>query len=106
MTIIALKCVDIGDKSKRDQLMRELLHLDNTKHAYIVAFYGAFFDNGSTKLALEYMNRGSLQAVINKHGALNERVLSNIIKQMIMGLAYLHSRNQVHRDIKPGNMSF
>lgn len=69
-----------------------------------MAFYGAFYEDGTVKLGLEYMNRGSLQSVVHEFGGLNEIVLSNVIRQVLLGLLHLHSNKKLHRDIKPGNM--
>eukprot|EP00808_Paulinella_micropora_P015683 g16352.t1 len=82
--IIALKCIDIGDKGKRDQMMKELEQFSSTNTPYIVSFYGAFFEEGTTKLALEFMNRGSLQYVLKKCGPLREEVLASVAKQTLL----------------------
>ena len=42
--------------------------------------------------------------VIKKFGALAEPVVRNYTRQMLHGLAYLHSKGIVHRDIKPANV--
>jgi serine/threonine protein kinase len=47
MTVLALKCVDISDRGKRHQLVKELKELDSTVSDYIVRFYGAYFDRKS-----------------------------------------------------------
>ncbi len=101
--LLALKCIDISEQSKRSQLLNELHHLYTTSCPYIVAFYGAFYQAGTTRLALEYMDRGSLQTVL-KHGPLHEAVLKSIAKQLCFALQYLHSHKYLHRDLKPGNI--
>jgi serine/threonine protein kinase len=55
-------------------------------------------------LVLEYMNRGSLQSCVERCGPLAPRVVRHFAKQMFAGLAALHERHLVHRDIKPGNV--
>lgn len=104
LQIIALKSVDVFDKSKRQQLVHELKSLNGCENPYTVTFLGAYYDSGSTKLALEYLNRGSLQDVIDRHGPLKEEVLASVAKQALLGLKHLHSLHKVHRDIKPANM--
>lgn len=72
----------------------------------LISFYGASFSeaDGRVSLLLEYMDRGSLQDCIDAHGPLSESILRQIIKQITQGLYTLHSRHQVHRDVKPANI--
>lgn len=39
-------------------------------------------------------------------GALNETIARTLFQQMINALDYLHSKNIIHRDIKPQNILF
>ncbi len=39
-------------------------------------------------------------------GALNETIARTLFHQMISALSYLHSKNIIHRDIKPQNILF
>jgi hypothetical protein len=90
LRLMALKSIDITDKSKRHQLERELLALDTSTSPFIVDFYGCYFEDNSTKLALEYMNRGSLEGILERHGALHHKVLQSITHQVTLGLDHMH----------------
>ena len=50
------------------------------------------------------MNRGSMRAGIEKTGPLEESVCRVIAYQVLQGLAHLHSKLLIHRDIKPDNI--
>jgi serine/threonine protein kinase len=63
---VAIKSINIYDKSKRRQLKNDLKVLFENNCPYLVNFYGAFFEEGSVKLVLEYMNLGSLDKIITK----------------------------------------
>ena len=106
LTLVALKCIDVGDKGKRAQLLKELKELDAAYCPHIVAFYGAYYHDltCTVKLGLEYMNRGSLQSIVHQHGAIHELALTHLVKQALQGLLHLHSHRKLHRDIKPGNL--
>ena len=106
LTVVALKCIDVSDKNKRAQLLKELKELDTEYSAYIVAFYGAYYKDltCTVQLGLEYMNRGSLQHIVHEFGALHELALTHVVKQSLLGLLHLHTHRKLHRDIKPGNI--
>jgi serine/threonine protein kinase len=51
---------------------------------------------------LEYIDGGSLQDIVDKGGCTDEEMLAAIAFQTLLGLDFLHSHGQFHRDIKPG----
>ena len=55
---------------------------------------------------MEYMDRGSLAALIEAHpDGVPEAVLVDVAQQVLPALAYLHEDARVvHRDIKPSNL--
>jgi len=61
---VALKSIDITDKGKRDQLVKELEELEKENCPHLVGFYNRFFSDGLMHLALEYMDRGSLESIV------------------------------------------
>jgi serine/threonine protein kinase len=63
---VAIKSINIYDKSKRKQFKNDLKVLFENNCKHLVNFYGAFFEEGSVKLVLEYMNLGSLDKIISK----------------------------------------
>mmetsp|Transcript_4035 Transcript_4035/g.11880 ORF Transcript_4035/g.11880 Transcript_4035/m.11880 type:complete len:344 (+) Transcript_4035:105-1136(+) len=101
---IALKVINMFERAKRDQLIREIQSLYNCRCPAIIGFYGAFFREGAISVALEFMNGGSLANVISHAGALPERALAHITFQILYGLTYLKRQKRVHRDIKPSNL--
>ena len=72
---------------------------------YVVDFYDAFsnIDDGGVAIMMEYMDGGSLQDIVDDGGCDDEITLANIAVQALIGLAFLHSCGQLHRDLKPGN---
>jgi len=55
-------------------------------------------------LALEYLDVGSLGSYIRKKGRLAENICRHIARELCKGLAALHERNLIHRDIKLANI--
>jgi len=103
-TQLALKVISIFDKSKRDQLIKEIQTLYDADCDCLIAFYGAYHKEGAITIALEYMDGGSLANVINQVGSIPESVLANVVFQILWGMAYLKHERKVHRDMKPSNI--
>tara|TARA_B100000482_G_scaffold176316_1_gene146060 strand:- start:545 stop:1069 length:525 start_codon:yes stop_codon:yes gene_type:complete len=63
---IALKVINMFERSKRDQLIREIKSLYDCECPAIIGFYGAFYREGAISIALEFMNGGSLANVVSQ----------------------------------------
>eukprot|EP01031_Cornospumella_fuschlensis_P027372 gene27372-33062_t len=103
-TPLALKIINLFDRSKREQLIREICTLYDAQCPNLITFYGAFYREGAITIALEYMDGGSLANVLAQVGPIPESVLANMAFQILWGLAYLKHDKRVHRDLKPSNL--
>jgi hypothetical protein len=81
-------------------------HAVLVKHNHIVQYYSAWAEADRMLIQNEYCNGGSLaeQIEINKYNnhLMSEAELKTILLHILKGLAYMHSLNLVHLDIKPG----
>eukprot|EP01038_Epipyxis_sp_PR26KG_P004777 gene4777-6699_t len=103
-TPLALKVINLFDRSKREQLIREIITLYDAQCPNLITFYGAFYREGTITIALEYMDGGSIANVLAQVGPIPENILANIAFQILWGLAYLKHDKRVHRDMKPSNL--
>ncbi|CAI2373339.1 unnamed protein product [Moneuplotes crassus] len=109
---MAIKSINVFDQAKRRQLVNDLKSLYKNQCPFLVKFYGAYYEEGYVKIALELMELGSLGGIIkmiNKNKSMipkvPEEVIASIAQQTLNGLAYLHLCDKsVHRDIKPDNI--
>jgi serine/threonine protein kinase len=76
--------------------------LRNNKH--IVKLLEAFENEKYYFIIMENVVGGNLFNAINKMGKLPESLAKNIFRQLIETIKYIHSKNIVHRDIKPDNI--
>lgn len=97
---------DMAQKARTDAAGTSSSGKQQHPSEYIVDFYDAFsnIDEGDVALMMEYMDGGSLQDIVAEGGCDDEQTLANIAAQALVGLAFLHKCNQLHRDVKPGNM--
>lgn len=59
------------------------------------------FQAGDTlSVYLEYISGGSIHKLLQEYGPFKEPVIQNYTRQILCGLAYLHSRTTVHRYVK------
>lgn len=103
-TRLALKVINMFDKSRRSQLIREICTLYDAACPSLISFYGAFYREGCITLALEMMDGGALANLIAQLGPIPERPLANMVFQILWALAYLKHDKRVHRDVKPSNL--
>ena len=71
-------------------------------HTYIHTY--THVHTGSIGIIIEFMDKGSLEFMLNKDIKVSETVMAAITFQIIWGLGYLHFENQIHRDVKPANI--
>lgn len=67
---------------------------------YIVSFHGAFVADPHICICMEFMDKGSLDGIYKKHGAIDIDVVGMIALAVLEGLTYLYD---VHRIIHRGS---
>ena len=73
-------------------------------HENIVHVYDIFEENGYYFMEMEYLEGETLKDMIKRQGILPAKTAINIAIQVCHALIYAHSRNIIHRDIKPQNI--
>eukprot|EP00794_Sanderia_malayensis_P006036 gene6036-6737_t len=108
---IAIKKIRADGKRKLSAIHREFHALDyeikvlrNLSHKSIVQYFGMEVTKNTMFLFMEYLPGGSICDLISKHGGLSEDQVRRYIKQILEGVAYLHTNMVVHRDIKGANI--
>eukprot|EP01102_Stenamoeba_stenopodia_P002402 TRINITY_DN12221_c0_g1_i1.p1 TRINITY_DN12221_c0_g1~~TRINITY_DN12221_c0_g1_i1.p1 ORF type:complete len:853 (-),score=167.69 TRINITY_DN12221_c0_g1_i1:79-2637(-) len=91
-------------KGQLGSIMSELQLLKELKHPNIVQYIALIETREHVNFVLEYIEGGSLEALLKKFGRMPETLIVRYTQQILSGLQYLHSRNVIHRDIKCGNI--
>ncbi|OQO08316.1 hypothetical protein B0A48_06186 [Cryoendolithus antarcticus] len=87
-----------------EALKHEISLLRELKHPNIVQYLGSNSDAQHLNIFLEYVAGGSVASMLVNYGPLNESLCANFVRQILQGLAYLHSKDIIHRDIKGANI--
>ncbi|KAL8141627.1 hypothetical protein V2J09_014659 [Rumex salicifolius] len=87
-----------------EQIGQEILLLSSLRHSNIVQYYGSESVDDKLYIYLEYVSGGSVHKLLQEYGQLGEPVIRSYTLQILSGLAYLHAKNTVHRDIKGANL--
>ncbi len=112
--LMAVKQVEMPSSSgtqldaKKNNMIEALKHeislLRDLKHPQIVQYLGSNSDDTHLNIFLEYVPGGSVATMLVNYGPLGEGLISNFVRQILIGLAYLHSKDIIHRDIKGANI--
>ncbi|KAJ1646883.1 mitogen-activated protein kinase kinase kinase [Coemansia asiatica] len=101
----------VGSQRDKDQweeaismMYTEVELLKDLDHENIVQLLGFEIVGGVMSMFLEYVPGGTVQSLVQQHGPLPESVVHSFLRQILAGLAYLHERSILHRDIKGANI--
>lgn len=80
--------------------MREIKLLQRLKHERIVELEEIMVAKGSVYMVLEYMDHDLSGILSHPNFKFEPAHAKSLVKQMLQGLAFLHQKGILHRDIK------
>src|SRR5690349_18201999 len=90
-----------GDTDLLGRFRSEAETTAKLRHKNIVRVYAYGEQDGRPYLVMEYLEGRTLQDVIKHPGTLTLLDKVRIVNEAAQGLLYAHSKNIIHRDIKP-----
>ena len=88
----------------RTKFVKEAQMIAGLDNPHVIRIHDIFEENGTAYYVMEYIDGGSLGDLVKSHGPLDEATALGYIRQIGDALAYLHSCNILHLDIKPSNV--
>lgn len=105
--VVAIKKMSYSGKQTNEKwqdIIKEVKFLQRIQHPNSIEYKGCYLREHTAWLVMEYC-LGSASDVLEVHKKpLQEVEIAAITHGALMGLAYLHSHNMIHRDIKAGNI--
>jgi len=103
--VLAIKqCPNLGPA--KDSIQKEIDILKQCKHENIVQYYGSTVKGKVLWILMEFCGGGAVNDLMEKlpGGRYTEQQIAAVMAESLKGLAYLHSKNIIHRDIKAANI--
>ncbi|XP_001343838.1 serine/threonine-protein kinase TAO1 [Danio rerio] len=105
--VVAIKKMSYSGKQSNEKwqdIIKEVKFLQRIKHPNSIEYKGCYLREHTAWLVMEYC-LGSTSDLLEVHKKpLQEIEIAAITHGALQGLAYLHSHNMIHRDIKAGNI--
>jgi serine/threonine protein kinase len=92
------------DRDSDERFRREVQGLSKLVHPNIVSALDAGYRGKHCYLVMEFVEGTNLSTYIRKHGPMSFDEALGVIIQAAEGLKYVHRKQIVHRDVKPGNL--
>ncbi len=103
----ALKRIDLKGNIKEYPVLleREIRAMKTMSHPNLIDIKEAYHWNLDIFLLMELVQGQTLHDYLkSRNGRLPEPDTAKIVKEILLGLKYIHSKNWIHRDLKPQNI--
>uniref|UniRef100_A0A8C1LT43 non-specific serine/threonine protein kinase n=1 Tax=Cyprinus carpio TaxID=7962 RepID=A0A8C1LT43_CYPCA len=105
--VVAIKKMSFSGKQSNEKwqdIIKEVKFLQKLRHPNTIEYKGCYLREHTAWLVMEYC-LGSASDLLEVHKKpLQEVEIAAITHGALQGLAYLHSHNMIHRDVKAGNI--
>ncbi|KAI1281188.1 kinase-like domain-containing protein [Xylaria sp. FL0933] len=101
---VAIKIIDIESaEDEVEDIIQEIAILSELRSPYVTKYYGSYAKGAELWIVMEFCAGGSC-ADLMKPGMIGEDYIAIIVRELLLGLEYLHADKKLHRDIKAANI--
>ncbi|KAI5215191.1 Pkinase-domain-containing protein [Aureobasidium subglaciale] len=102
--LVAIKHIDLeGSDDDIQEIQQEIALLSTCSSEHVTRYKASFVRGVKLWIVMEYLGGGSCLDLL-KSGPINEAQIAIIMRELLLGLDYLHNTGKIHRDIKAANV--
>ena len=103
---MAIKIIDVENaEDEVEDIIQEISILSELHSPHVTQYLGSYLKGSDLWIIMEFCSGGSCADLL-KPGLMAEEYICIILRELLLGLDYLHADKKLHRDIKGGRLSF
>lgn len=108
-TRIAIKVIELEQfpDHNLEEIRKEIQIMRLSHHPNILNYHVCFISHTQLWMVMPLMECGSIGGILKYRfpdGIQDDYLLASILKEVLLALSYFHDHNQIHRDVKAGNI--
>ncbi|KAF3481763.1 serine/threonine-protein kinase 24 [Arthroderma uncinatum] len=101
---VAIKIIDVENADDEvEDIIQEISILSELNSPYVTKYHGSFLKGSDLWIIMEFCSGGSCSDLM-RAGRISEEYIMIILRELLLGLDYLHNDNKLHRDVKAANV--
>lgn len=101
---VAIKIIDIESaEDEVEDIIQEIAILSELQSPFVTKYYGSYAKGAELWIVMEFCSGGSC-ADLMKPGLIGEEYIAIVVRELLLGLDYLHADKKLHRDVKAANV--
>lgn len=97
---VAIKIIDVENaEDEVEDIITEISIMSTMNSPYVTKYHGSYLKGSDLWIVMEFCSGGSCLDLL-RSGLIPEEYIMIILRELLLGLDYLHSDKKLHRDIK------